>query len=77
VIIADLEGHPSRLARIRRDNVVNSLRRHDWIYRWSEILGIVGLPHSCELAEREKRLEIMAQLVAASDEVRNDGMLHH
>jgi hypothetical protein len=74
VLIADLERQPKRLVRIRRDSVVHSLRRHDWIYRWREILDIVGLPHSCGMAEREKRLMHMADLVEASDEVTNDGI---
>ena len=47
-LIADLDQQPERLARIRRDNVVNSLLRHDWYHRWSEILRTIDLP----MAER-------------------------
>jgi Glycosyl transferases group 1 len=62
-LIADLQRQPGRLAQIRRDSVAGSLRRHDWIYRWREILETIGLPHSYGIADREKRLERMAELV--------------
>jgi hypothetical protein len=61
--IADLDSNPERLARIRRDNIVNSLRRHDWVYRWRRILDSVGLPPSTQMVDREERLESMARTV--------------
>ena len=63
-LIADLDGQPDRLNRVRRDNVVNSLRRHDWIYRWRRILETFGLPVSYEMIKRERRLTCVAGLVA-------------
>ena len=63
-LIADLDGQPDRLNRVRRDNVVNSLRRHDWIYRWRRILETFGLPVWCEMIKRERRLTCLADLVA-------------
>jgi hypothetical protein len=62
-LIADLDGQPERLARIRRDGVINVLLRHDWAYRWRQILETVGLPVSRGILEREGRLKRLADLV--------------
>jgi hypothetical protein len=56
-LLADLDRQPERLARIRRDNLSNSLLRHDWAYRWRDVLRTVGLPISPELAARQTELE--------------------
>ena len=64
-LIAELESDARRTARIRRDNVVNSLQRHDWVYRWHDVLDHVGLPTSSGLEEREARLKSMAEFGAA------------
>ncbi|MEP7305980.1 MAG: glycosyltransferase [Acidobacteriota bacterium] len=64
-LIAELESDPRRIARIRRDNVVNSLQRHDWAYRWHDVLNHVGIPTLSGLQEREARLKSMAAIVAA------------
>src|SRR5258705_13338084 len=39
-VIAELEADPSRLGRISKTNVVNSLRRHDHVYRWGQVLSL-------------------------------------
>lgn len=62
-LIADLDGQPERLARIRRDGVVNILLRYDWVYRWRQILETVDLPVSQGILERERRLNHLADLV--------------
>ena len=62
-LIADLDGQPERLARIRRDGVVNILLRHDWVYRWRQILETVDLPVLHGILEREERLNQLADLV--------------
>jgi Glycosyl transferases group 1 len=62
-LIADLDGQPERLARIRCDGVVNMLLRHDRVYRWRQILGTVDLPVSHRTLEREGRLQQLADLV--------------
>ncbi|MDJ0734012.1 MAG: glycosyltransferase [Nostocaceae cyanobacterium] len=61
-IIADLDAQPERLARIRRDNVVNSLLRHDWVYRWKQILEIVNLPTTKSMFAREVYLKDLAKM---------------
>lgn len=63
-LIAELESDARRIERIRRDNVVNSLQRHDWAYRWHDVLDHVGVPTSSALEEREARLKSMAAIGA-------------
>ncbi|NES83966.1 MAG: glycosyltransferase family 1 protein [Moorea sp. SIO2B7] len=58
--IAELDAQPERLARIRKDNVVNSLLRHDWVYRWQEILETVGVEPTEQLLERQAKLRKVA-----------------
>lgn len=64
-IIADLDTQPERLARISRDNVVNSLLRHDWVYRWREVLETVGLKPTPEMLYREAHLKNLAEIASA------------
>jgi hypothetical protein len=59
-LIAELDEQPQRLARIRRDSVVNALLRHDWVYRWRQILDGVGLAVSKGILEREECLKRLA-----------------
>jgi hypothetical protein len=63
-VLANLNAQPERLARIRTDNVVNSLLRHDWMYRWGTILDTVGLEHTPEMRAREVYLKNLAQMWA-------------
>jgi hypothetical protein len=67
-VIAELDGQPERVARIRRDNVVNSLLRHDWVYRWSQMLDIVGLPPSDGMPLRKAHLKRLAGKVLHAGE---------
>ena len=59
-VIAELEADPERVERIRRANVVNSLRRHDHVYRWAEILSIAGLVETPNMQVRRRRLDELA-----------------
>src|SRR5262249_52996548 len=36
-VIKELDGDPERQERIRRSSVVQTLMRHDWVYRWEAI----------------------------------------
>jgi len=60
-ILGDLDSQPERLKKIRRNNVIQSLLRHDWAYRWRKILEIVGLEASHALDDRENRLKNLAE----------------
>jgi hypothetical protein len=60
-ILAELDSQPERLEKIRKNNVVQSLLRHDWVYRWRAILNMVGLKPKPALIAREERLKKLAE----------------
>ena len=62
-VIRELDQQPERQERIRRTNVVQSLLRHDWVYRWEAILTLAGLPPMPELVKRKERLAELAEMV--------------
>lgn len=62
-IINELDMQPDRQEKIRRNNVVQSLLRHDWVYRWEAVLKIAGLDPMPQLLERTKYLRDMANMV--------------
>jgi Glycosyl transferases group 1 len=62
-IIAELDSQPEKLANIRRHNVVNSLRKHDWVYRWQKILAAFNLPPTSAMIDRQQRLQRLAQSI--------------
>jgi hypothetical protein len=59
-VIAELVADPSRIERISKTNVVNSLRRHDHLYRWGQILSIAGLKETSAMEGRQRELEELA-----------------
>ena len=63
-IMDTLDRDEARTERIRTTNVVQSLLRHDWVYRWEKILETVGLKPLPQLQHRKQRLAEMATLVA-------------
>lgn len=60
-----LEADPSRVARIRSENVARSLERHDWVHRWMCALGELGLVPKEAALERCRRLAQRATEVRA------------
>jgi len=62
-IIHELDEKPEQQAIIRRTNVVQALRRHDWAYRWEAILKTIGLEPMPELRQRKERLMTMADAI--------------
>lgn len=66
-IIRELDQDPGRCWRIRQENVVQSLSRHDWVYRWEAVLQNIGLEPLTALRERKQRLANLARLAAAGD----------
>lgn len=66
-IIANFDSQPERLARVRRNNVVNSLLRHDWVYRWRQVLETVGLEPTPQVASRQVNLQNLAKLTSTHD----------
>jgi hypothetical protein len=59
-VIAELEADPVRLDRISKTNVANSLRRHDHVHRWGQILSIVGLNETSAMIGRRHELDELA-----------------
>jgi hypothetical protein len=49
------------MAQIRKNNIVQSLLRHDWLYRWNEILNMVGMEPRPALLARQKHLKKLAK----------------
>lgn len=62
-VIRELDAQPEKVASIRRRNVVNSLLKHDWVYRWREILATFDLEPSPAVIAREKHLQMLAQRI--------------
>jgi Glycosyl transferases group 1 len=62
-IIDDLDKQPERQSRIRRTNMAQALKRHDWVYRWESILKMVGLKSTPELLQRKNHLSELAEAV--------------
>lgn len=58
-----LDLQSERLTRVRLNNIVNALRRHDWVYRWLTILQAAGLSDSVGMVQRISRLHQLADLV--------------
>lgn len=72
-LVADLDAQPARLAQIRRESMAGSLLRHDWVYRWRQILEAIDFPCLQGAIEREGRLATLAEMVRADKEPLDDG----
>jgi hypothetical protein len=64
---AALEDDPARAERIRRRNVIESLRRHDHVYRWAEVLRRIGLPETLAIEARRRELSALSARVGDCD----------
>jgi len=65
-VIDELQRSPERIANIRARNVRESLRRHDWAYRWRQVLDQVGMSPAAALTARETRLRHLAERTTVS-----------
>jgi len=63
MLIDELGKQPERQDKIRTTNVVQSLMRHDWVYRWEMVLKTAGLAPCPQLLERKRRLENLSKIV--------------
>jgi len=61
-VLARLAADPDRLGAISRRNAAEALRRHDWAYRWREVLALAGLKPRPQMEAREARLAELAAL---------------
>jgi spore maturation protein CgeB len=60
-VLARLRSRPDRIREIGRQNARNALQRHDWAYRWKQILEIAGLRPRAGMGIREQRLKELAE----------------
>jgi hypothetical protein len=60
-VLAALEAEPERLRAISRRNALEVLRRHDWVYRWRDILAVAGLKPLPQADARIRRLRALAE----------------
>jgi len=63
--IRRLRLNPERLQEMSRRNAVEALLRHDWVYRWEQILNVAGMKPVPALANRKKLLQDLAAEGAA------------
>jgi hypothetical protein len=61
-VLTELAGQPERLCEASRRNAAEALLRHDWLYRWKQILAVAGLEPMPQLELREKRLKELADI---------------
>jgi len=59
-VLAELDADPSRLARIRRENVRQAALRHDWVHRLRNVFGMLGLEPTEAMTAREGQLRSLA-----------------
>lgn len=63
--IAELDRQPEQLDKIRRQNVANSLLKHDWMYRWRDMIATFDLQPTPAMLAREKHLQQLAKDILA------------
>jgi hypothetical protein len=66
-IIHELDAQPDRQEEMRRNNVAQSLMRHDWAYRWETVLKTAGLEPMPNLLERKERLKKLAKDTSSAE----------
>ncbi|MEM6253738.1 MAG: glycosyltransferase [Cyanobacteria bacterium P01_D01_bin.156] len=66
-VIHELNTHPDWIENISRNNIVNSLRKHDWSYRWRRILAPFDLQPSSAVIRREQYLRDLACTIESVD----------
>jgi hypothetical protein len=63
-----IETDPGRLARASFLNATQSLRRHDWVYRWEHVINTLGLDASEGMERRKLMLSDLADCAQAAEE---------
>jgi hypothetical protein len=66
-VLDALRAEPSRLERIGIRNAREALLRHDWVYRWKQLLEIVGLEPTPRMLARIERLRRLADEIPGFD----------
>jgi hypothetical protein len=60
-VISHLESDPARAEAIGRRNAAESLVRHDWAHRWTQIFEIAGIEASPGMTARAEHLRELSQ----------------
>src|SRR5262249_28727557 len=63
-LLAELDRAPDRRAAISRNNLIGTLRKHDWVYRWAAVLAHLGLEPTPAMLERKANLRRLAERIA-------------
>ncbi len=63
-VLTNLLRDVARCEGISHRNATESLRKHDWIYRWKTILQLLGMPQTDAMIDRERRLQELAAAAA-------------
>jgi hypothetical protein len=67
-VITELESSLDRTIAISRRNAAEALLRHDWAYRWKQILMVAGLEPLPAMHAREQRMKQLATIAVSSTE---------
>jgi len=59
-VIAEFAREPERLQEMGQRNAREALLRHDWAYRWENVLTVAGLEPRPALDARKDRLKALA-----------------
>lgn len=62
-VLAAFEADPDRVRAAQEANITNALRRHDWSFRWKEILGTAGLAPSEAHVKRVEKMALLADQI--------------
>jgi spore maturation protein CgeB len=65
-VIAKLGRVPEQVRAISQRNAAEALLRHDWVYRWKELLQVVGLDPTPAMAARERQLREVADHILSA-----------
>jgi len=69
--ISSLFAQPERLLEMSHRNASEALLRHDWAYRWRQVLSISGVNPGPGMVARENRLRQLSGRVLTSDVIHN------
>ena len=72
-ILVDLNGDPERLRAVRRNNVREAAKRHDWLHRIQVVFDTLGLAPTEKMQARAKRLEEIASQAKVHEVSRSRG----
>jgi hypothetical protein len=62
-VMTELDREPERQEKVRKTNVAQALRRHDWVHRWETVLTTAGLEPMPALVQRRERLANLAAAI--------------